>query len=158
MQREAAAVLAASGLKLNFKLRSESVTGDSYDDLVLMSFRGRCLMDSFPVAMDERGPYAFARTIDGAVQPFAVVECDRVQKSVKKAMWGGDFKHGDALMGRALGRVVAHELYHILAKTDEHDHEGITKKALSGSALISDSMRFSPHDLEKLRTAHLATN
>jgi len=158
MQREAAAVLAGSGLKLNFKLRSDSVTGDSYDDLVLMSFHGRCLMDSFPPVMDERGPYAFAHTINGEVQPFAVVECDRVQKSVKKAMWGKDFKQGDALMGRALGRVVAHELYHILAKTDEHDHEGITKKALSGSALISDSMQFTPHDLEKLRAAHLATN
>lgn len=158
MQKEAESILIAAGRKLNFKLKSEAAAGDSYADVVVMSFIGRCGMDNFPVVFDERGPLAFAHTVDGEVLPFGVVQCDRVKKSVKSAMWGKDYKDGNLLMGRALGRVLAHELYHILAKTEDHANEGVARKALSGKALISDKLTFSPKQIEKLKTVHGGTD
>jgi hypothetical protein len=158
MQKEAEAILLAAGRKLNFKLKSEAATGDSYDDVVVMSFQGRCGMDNFPVLFDERGPLAYAHTVNGEVLPFGVVECDRVKGSVKSAMWGRDYKDGNMLMGRALGRVLAHELYHILAKTEDHAHDGVARKALSGKALISDKLTFRPEEIEKLKCLHGGTD
>jgi hypothetical protein len=151
MQKEATSLLGPTGVKVYFRLKSEAV-GENFDEVVLMSFQGKCGMDPMPVVFDERGPLAFARTVDGEVQPYGVVRCDRVQNTVKQAMWGRDFRQGDRLMGRALGRVLAHELFHMLAKTPGHGHTGVTKKALSGKALISDELPFSREDIEKLHS------
>ncbi|HBY64082.1 MAG TPA: hypothetical protein DEH78_30030 [Solibacterales bacterium] len=151
MQRELETVLKPAGVKLNFKLKSEMTEGEAFDDLVLVRFRGNCKLDHFPVVFDERGPLAYALTVEGEVQPFSVVRCDHVRKSVKSAMFGGDHAKGDRLMGRALGRVVAHELYHIVAKTHDHGKEGIARKGLSGKALISDRLEFDTEDAARIK-------
>ena len=153
MQAEASSVLGPTGVRLTFKLKSEA-GGENFSDVVLMSFQGRCGMNPIPVVFDERGPLAFARTVNGEIQPFGVVRCDRVRNAVKQAMWGRDFKQGDRLMGRALGRVVAHELYHMLARTSDHAASGVAKRALTGQALISDTLRFRPEEVEKLQSLH----
>jgi hypothetical protein len=63
----------------------------------------------------------------------------------------GEFGKSDLLLGRALGRVLAHEVYHILAKTTGHGRAGVAKSALSGRQLIADRIAFDEHDLRKLR-------
>ncbi len=152
MQKEVESVMRSSGMKLNFKLKSELSAGETFSEVVMMSFRGKCGMDNFPIVFDERGPLAFARTVNGEVQPYGVVRCDHVRKSVRSAMWGKDYSEADTLLGRALGRVVAHELYHMLGKTQDHAHEGIARKALSGKALVSDKLEFTADTLVKLHT------
>ena len=96
-------------------------------------------------------PYASTRTANGEVQPFGDVDCDRVVNSVRSAMFGGDFAKADMLVGRALGRVVAHELVHMLTKSDVHGREGVQKPALSGKQLIAASLPLSAFDVDRLR-------
>jgi hypothetical protein len=57
------------------------------------------------------------------------------------------------VFGRALGRVVAHELYHILALTTEHAEAGVAKPSFSAQDLMSDRFSFNPASLERLRPA-----
>jgi hypothetical protein len=151
MQRELQAVISESGTRLNYRLRDE-VGAESFDDVIVIKFNGQCKVDHFPIVFDERGPLAFTHTVNGEVLPFSTVYCERVRKSVRSAMWGGEFKEADVLLGRALGRVVAHELYHILGKTHGHGKDGIGQKSLSGRKLISGTLRLDPADLQKLRT------
>ena len=66
-------------------------------------------------------------------------------------MFGGDYAKGDVLVGRALGRVVAHELVHMLTKSETHAKEGVEKAALSGRQLIAASLPLSEFDLDRLR-------
>jgi hypothetical protein len=66
-------------------------------------------------------------------------------------MWGGDFARKDELLGRALGRVLAHELVHMLTKSGEHSREGVQRPALSGKQLIADSLPLSAFDIDRLR-------
>jgi hypothetical protein len=66
-------------------------------------------------------------------------------------MFGGDYAQGDELLGRALGRVVAHELVHILTGSHDHGREGVAQAALSGAQLITPRLSLSPSDLERLR-------
>jgi hypothetical protein len=149
MRREASQIILASGLHLNWRMRSEPFT-DSFDDLVVMTFKGSCTFDPAPPIYDELGPLAITHTTNGEVQPFGEVNCDRVVNSVRSAMFGGDYAKADMLVGRALGRVVAHELVHMLTKSGQHAHEGVQKAALSGRQLIATSLPLSAMDVDRL--------
>ncbi len=149
MRREASQIIRASGLRLAWRMRSEPFT-DSVDDLVVMTFKGSCTFDPAPPIYDELGPLAITHTTNGEVQPFGEVNCDRVVNSVRSAMFGGDYAKADMLIGRALGRVVAHELVHMLTKSGQHAHEGVQKAALSGRQLIAASLPLSAMDVDRL--------
>jgi hypothetical protein len=150
MQREASQIIRTSGLQLDWRRRSDASTA-VFNDLVVMTFKGSCTFDPAPPIYDELGPYAITRTANGEVQPFGEVDCDRVVNSVRGAMFGNDFARGEMLIGRALGRVVAHELVHMLTKSGQHAHEGVQKAALSGRQLIAASLPLSAFDVERLR-------
>ena len=87
---------------------------------------------------------AFARTpvADGKVLPFSEVECDQVRASLHSATWGTRGQQSDLVLGRALGRVLAHELYHFLTQTSAHANNGIAKRSLSRAELVSDRLEF----------------
>jgi hypothetical protein len=94
---------------------------------------------------------AFTYSTDGVVQPFGEVACDKVTSAVRSAMSGGDFANADVLLGRALGRVLAHEVVHMLSKSGAHGRTGVARPALSGSQLIAPELRLEPEDLERMR-------
>ena len=48
----------------------------------------------------------------------------------------------DALFGRALGRILSHELYHVLAQTSHHASCGVAKSAFSVADLLADEFEF----------------
>src|SRR5262249_25045036 len=57
----------------------------------------------------------------------------------------------EAAFGRALARVAAHELYHILARTAQHG-SGLSKALFSPKELLSDEFRFDERESEALRS------
>ena len=116
----------------------------SFSNLMVVRFKGTCVLKPVPYLYDERGPMAFTYSTEGEVQPFSEVACDQVTRVVRSAMSGSDFARADLLMGRALGRVLAHEVVHILTKSGTHGHDGIAKTALSGSQLIGPELRLEP--------------
>lgn len=149
MQREAGQILKASGIRLDWRSRSEAADS-TFNDLVVMTFKGSCVFNPLPVVVDELGPYAITRVTGGEVQPFGEVDCDHVVSSLHTAMTSGDYSRADALLGRALGRVVAHELVHMLTKSRQHAREGLEKAALSPRQLISESLPLSEFDIDRL--------
>jgi hypothetical protein len=88
---------------------------------------------------------------DGVVLPFSEVVCDQVAASVRSAMFAGDYARSDQLLGRALGRVVAHELVHILSQSPAHSKSGVEMRALSGQQLIAPSLSLGWSDLQHLQ-------
>jgi hypothetical protein len=153
MQREAEEILKETGLHLEWLLPREAVEA-SHADLVVFQFRGTCVPNQNRVSNpEENKPAALAFTYetDGILQPFGEVSCDRVAASVHSALQPGDFSRGDLLLGRALGRVLAHELVHILTGSEAHGREGIGKSTLSAKELITASFPLSREDLARLR-------
>jgi len=151
MEHEVASIVGESGIKVDWRLLSDMHSSESFAELVVVRFRGACNMDPGPPLGDERGYYAFTYISDGSVLPFSEVECDKVSSSIRPAMSKQQWRKRDSILGRALGRVLAHELFHMLAKSGHHAAEGVTKSALSPAQLISDKLTMSPADLEKLR-------
>lgn len=150
MEREASQIIGASGIRLGWLLRSEASSA-VFNDLVVMTFRGSCALDPLPASYNETGPFAFTRTENGKVQPFGDVDCGHVVGTARQAMFGDDSAHSDTLIGRALGRVVAHELFHMLTRSALHGTQGVEKAALSGRELIAPSLQFGSSEIERLR-------
>lgn len=150
MKQEVANILKDSVSRIEFRIPDERGAIDEPGNLIVVKFRGNCTMRNMPILFDERGPLAFTHTADGQVLPFSEVECDRVTRSVQSALWGGEHAHADELLGRALGRVVAHELYHILGNTSKHGTKGVAKTSLKGGQLIAGRLDMDASDLEKL--------
>jgi hypothetical protein len=156
MKRETEEILRTSGLRLDWRLSGEA-SRESYRDLVVVRFQGNCHVAPLPRVYDELGPLAFSYSADGSVQPFSQVDCDKVAASVRSALWGEDFAKADVLLGRALGRVLVHELVHMLTQSGRHTKQGVEQPALSGKQLVGASLRLGPADLELLRSFAAAT-
>ena len=136
MKQEIEVLMRSSGMNFDWRLRGE-LGGAAVDNLIVVRFKGKCVLEPVGYLYDERGPLAFTYSTAGGVQPYSEVACDKVTAAVRSAMAGGDFARADLLLGRALGRVVAHEMAHMLAKSGAHTHDGFTKAALSGKSLIA---------------------
>lgn len=153
LKREFAGIMKDSAIQFEWKSRTEAERAD-FTNLVVVRFKGTCVLRPIPYLYDERGPMAFTYSTEGEVQPFSEVECDRVTNVVRSAMSGSDFANADLLMGRALGRVLAHEVVHILTKSGTHGRNGVAKTALSGRQLIADELHLDPEDLDRIRADH----
>jgi hypothetical protein len=140
MKRETEHLMRPAGLKLDWRTREEAETA-TFDNLVVVRFKGKCVLEPVGYLYDERGPLAFTYSTSGDVQPYGEVSCDRVTAAVRSAMSGGDFARSNVLLGRALGRVVAHELVHMTAKSGAHGKSGVEKPALSGKSLIAPELK-----------------
>ena len=152
MRREVQQILAPTGLRVEVQLRREIDPDNSFDDLMVVAIKGDCGALPDPMLMDERGPQplAYAHSESGRIQPFAVVGCEPVRRAVDAALWGGQRKQRNELIGRALGRVVTHEVVHMLAKTPAHGRSGVFRSSLSGADLIAERMRLDPKDVGRL--------
>ena len=150
MRQEAEQILKSSGVTLEWRSREEAGAG-SFNDLVVVTFKGSCVFKPMPLVVDELGPYAITRTSGGEIQPFGEVDCDHIVSSLHTAMAGEDYSKADFLLGRALGRVVAHELVHMLTRSKQHGKEGVEKASLSPRQLIADTLPLSAFDVERLQ-------
>jgi hypothetical protein len=150
MKREVASIVRESGMKVDWRLLSDVQSTDSFEGLVVVRFRGACVIQRPASMLDERGYYAFTYVTDGDVLPFSEVECDKVANSIEPQMSPAQWKDRDTVLGRALGRVLAHELFHMLAKSPQHSPTGVTKSALSPAQLVADHLKMTHSDQKKL--------
>lgn len=138
MKSELQNLMRNSGVELNWRRMDELSASDSFPSVVVVTFHGSCQARPFaPPLPNEPVPLAYAHISNGAVIPFADVECDRVRSLLGSAETDAG-QRGDLILGRALGRVLAHELHHILDRTRVHTQHGISRKSLSSRDLVAD--------------------
>jgi hypothetical protein len=65
-------------------------------------------------------------------------------------MEGDQRRDGDRLLGRALARVMAHEIVHMIGKCSDHSDSGVFRHALSGRQLIAERLELDPQDIARL--------
>jgi hypothetical protein len=149
MRKELAKVFKPTNLNIDVRLRQETKPDETFTDVVLVKLKGTCKMQNYAPLIDERGPFAFTHTVDGKILPFSEVACDHITRSIQQAM-GVDTRDRDRLLGRALARVMAHEIVHMVGKCSDHSHAGVFRHALSGRQLIADKLELEPEDIARL--------
>jgi hypothetical protein len=148
MKREMNALFLKTALTFEWKRLEEAAEFEAVPNLVVVRFRGDCRMTHPYPPFDEQGLLAWTEVTD--VLPFSTVDCDRVRNAVSTAMWGADRPRGEQLMGRALARIVAHELFHLFTKSGAHSERGVARQALTGAELIANDTSFHPEDFHRL--------
>jgi hypothetical protein len=162
MKKEIEGLLKSSGLKLDWRVSSENqVTGPS-TAFVVVRFRGRCRLEAWPQPGEDDPPVGaqrlgFTHVANGHVLPFSEIECDQIRKSLAYIDPGATPAERQKAFGLAMGRVVAHELYHMLARTTAHAEEGMAKASQSLRDLASaPAIVFGDKDSQAIGQAFIA--
>jgi hypothetical protein len=146
MQSELQSILSGAGVSLDLRIKDELPPDPQFGDLLIFKMKGHCGTEQLPIGaiLDERGPLAWTYSSDGEMLSFGEVACDRVRISLQRLFGPGSADMHSAVYGRALARVVAHEMYHMLANSSVHTKDGVTKSSLSARELAEDPMHYSP--------------
>lgn len=121
-------------------LLSSDVAAVQSGRLVVFDMRGYCGMDGPTDGIRSAEPLAFTFTSDGRPLPFGEVDCNAIRNSLARLVGTGDPQQHQVLFGQAVARVMAHEIYHVLAQSSEHTNSGITQASLTPNDLSNPSL------------------
>jgi cytochrome c551/c552 len=119
--------------------------------LAVVHFKGVCDVNDSAFERKGEGPLAWTHISDGIILPFADVDCFRVHEVLDKRLPMVDATQREAVFGRALGRVVTHELYHIFTGTKHHGSDDVAHPVYTTTDLMTDKFRFGAKELTTLR-------
>src|SRR5262249_45440454 len=133
------------------RLANELAEAESFEDVVVVTLHGRCHTDGL-LNTPLTGGKALGLThiSDSHVLPFATIECDSVRRYVRTRAVTMRQTEWDSLLGRALGRVIAHELYHVLSGSKKHGQQGVAKASHNQQDLDQDRFELSQADIRLL--------
>ncbi len=153
MRSETQAAVAPSRVQLIWKI-DEQAKGELVGQVAIVHMLGQCVADA-PIRSSEfrSEPLGQTHMVNGEVLPFTDVRCDAVRRLVDRDLRGASLRQREELLGRALGRVLAHELYHIMLHTTDHGHRGLSRAEQSSTALLAPGTPFSQDDERRLADA-----
>lgn len=153
MEREAAALVAPSRIGLVWNDEAASRNTAAYENIAVIHLDGHCdaaLPGPFRVRIHGGEPLGQTQVAGGKVLPFADVRCDEVRNVIDGDLRTSPQADRGELLGRALGRVLAHELYHVLLRTTAHGRSGLARPAQTSADLLAPRDPFTPEDERKL--------
>ena len=122
--------------------------------IVFIYFKGDCRAPHLPPHQTVEGlALAGINRVDGRMLPVVTVDCDRTARYIWRSMSGAERANGDAAFGRALARVLAHELYHYLTGVTKHTRSALFRASIPASSLLSRELRFVPEEVADLSHA-----
>ncbi len=154
MEREVGVLLADTGARFSWLMLNKDTRSQTFDDLAVLRFRGNCHMPTrelLTVADGAKFTLGAAELDSGLVTSYSNVECDQITKCIASLLQSSCEPDRQVAFRRALGRVVAHELYHILARTKKHTHTGISRSVQSPFDLIKEHFQLDRQALLLLR-------
>lgn len=139
MRLEAERLLRDSGVSLDWRMLASLSPQESFSNLAVVKLKGHCEMSPYlDGGGDPSAPLGVTYRMDGRVIPFSEVKCDEVRSALKDAHLPPGPDSRELFYGRALGRVLAHELLHVVNRSGHHTRQGVTQKYFSASALVDD--------------------
>ena len=153
IQEEVEAIMDPIGLRFEWRnlagVRGHEVSAE----LAVITFQGRCNTAGMIAQAKFSGALGWTHMSDGEILPFTDVSCDRVREFVQRQLVVLSPDERTELYGRALGRVLAHELYHIFANTTRHASWGVAKECYTVQDLLTDDFQFREKESRALRTS-----
>ncbi len=154
-RHELSQLLEPAGIDVNVMLKSEMPESPQFGELVVFEMKGSCSMAGTPVltgtSLDDREPLGLAFASNGQVLHFGEIQCDRIRRCLQRITRGLRPEQHQAEYGAALGIVVAHEIYHMIAGAKQHTKDGLTKESLSARELLDGALTIPPVVREALR-------
>lgn len=155
MREELGAIMRSLGLHFTWRDLSGSYGNEVSVELVVVFFKGSCEMDSAMKGSGETGALGWTHMSDGAILPFSDIDCDKIRRFISPEVESLDRTDRDLAYGRAVGRVLAHELYHVLTNTTKHAPWGVAKAYYTSQDLVATQFEFQEKDTKALRSGKL---
>jgi hypothetical protein len=149
MQRELLTIMQPVGLRFDWRSTAEAEHAPPAADIVVAKFLGRCDAAEMQPHRRNPGPLGWTHISDGAILHFTDVDCNRLRDFLQNGMLQVHPLERDAAFGRAIGRVLAHEIYHIFANTQRHG-SGVSKAAYSVDDLLFAALRLDKPGVERM--------
>jgi hypothetical protein len=132
--------------------RDQISGSETFHRVVVVRLRGACSAGS-----SSRPPrpstLGSTHVTNGKVQPFIDISCEQVTAAISRRWdWPGG-RISPELLGRALARVAAHEIFHALTESVHHDDEGLMKPSFDRLDLCSRRLDLIPASLARLDRA-----
>src|ERR1035438_2308951 len=116
IQEEASALMAPAGLRLQWKT-FPSTGSDVSSAVAVVTFQGRCMADNLPTRPRWETRLGWSQVSNGEALP-----------------------DSNQVLGRAIGRVLAHEFDHIFAETRDHKARDMNQPEYSVEELVAPSL------------------
>jgi hypothetical protein len=140
-RREVQRLLAPAGVELVWNQGDRDVAR-----AIVASFQGSCSLETVvPNPSGEAQGIALAESSvssSGRVLPYFQVNCNRLIRTLTPALQPLSLSLRRVIFGRALGRVMAHEVYHILSQRKDHDSSGVAKASFTLEDLTARQFGF----------------
>jgi len=148
---EVEGILGRAGIEFNWRSLVGREPRQQSADLAVVQLKGRCDIAGILPHQVQPGALGWTYVSEGSVLPFGDVDCDRVRAFVQAGLLGVPARLREQAFGRAVGRVLAHELYHILTRSLHHGAKGVGKAEYSVRDLLGDSFVFDDAECAELR-------
>ena len=147
MQNEVYAQLNGDGLRFSWRSLPMTVT-EVWNDLAVLSFKGYCEPVARPPVAKPNQNLGWTHVIDGEVIPFADIDCNAIHAFVDRELSPLSSALREAVFGRAVGRVVAHELLHVFARAKSHSSEGVDRPTITVGELLAEKLSLADKERE----------
>jgi hypothetical protein len=157
VRNELQRLLTPAGIDVVWKDPSQRNSGEQFDIVVVGVFEGSCSADdAFPSPISPAfDPAVLADTSvsNGRVLPFFRIDCGQLLRTLAPAFKTSTPALRLSMVSRAVARVIAHEIYHVLAQTKAHDSAGIAKASFTLVDLTADRFDFDGVSLSQMQPA-----
>jgi hypothetical protein len=154
-QSETEAIMDPIGIHLEWRALNASRAEEVATELAVVTVKGRCDVAGIGLRSKVDGALGFTHLSDGQILPFAELSCDKLRNFVQAELLTLPGEERESSLGRALGRVLAHELYHIFANTTKHG-AGVSKESYTVHDLMCDDFQFQHKEALVLRAGREA--
>jgi mono/diheme cytochrome c family protein len=154
LKRELTAIMSPVGLDFEWRSLAGPLGAETFADLAVVTFKGTCkgTCDDCALTPQQVDPHALGWThrMDGHILHFSDVDCDRIRTFLSRALIALPPQDRPEAFGRAAGRVLAHELYHVFTQTAHHGSSGVAKAVYTVQELMSSDFHFEAMDLRAM--------
>ena len=155
MKSEFERIMRPAAANVEWRMLRDVAGNEVFHEIVVVRFQGSCEADG--IKNDSLKPRFLGGTEDedGELLPFSKVDCRELlaMLSLEPSVHAGSTFHVQLLLGRAMGRVLAHEVYHAVLKTARHGERGIAKSPFTGAELFGAELRFDVAQIDRLNAA-----
>ncbi|MGA2041668.1 MAG: hypothetical protein ABSH42_20495 [Bryobacteraceae bacterium] len=148
---ETEAIMGRLGIGLEWRALASATGSEVSAQLAVIRFQGRCDVSGLSPHRVQPGALGWTHESDGVILPFGAVDCDRIRTFLQVDLLGVAASDRELVFGRAVGRVMAHELYHIFTRSPHHSPDGVGKAAYAVRDLLVARFVFDSSESEELR-------
>ena len=151
MEKEVARLFSGTGLNISWQHDLKMSHWEIADLPVSVQFRGNCRIQPGALSLATDGPMAWTAVQDGEILPSIEVDCGRTAEMIWQIRGTTPVLLVNRAFGLALGRVIAHELYHYLTRSTNHRESRLFSKGMTSMDLTLPNIQFDAAEMDALR-------